>query len=814
MEDYGLAPMSPDRPRLSFPDSLLDDTIPAPYKLERIFNLQNVNALPERQEIRFGKQLTLIYGENGAGKTGYTRPLASAGFARGERQVLPDATRPDKRKDPQADIEISLGGVKQVVRWTSGKRRPELSGFYVFDSDSVVAHLTRSNALSFSPRGLLLLTRLAEVTDLVRERIRTAIDEYDKAQDFHLLFDGESQVRQIVLSLGPMTNLQSLESLAKLSEDEKSLLVGLERKIAELRLLDIPKQIAKRRQEIDDIENLKKALIASRSALSDSAKAEIATLIERVNRAGVEVEKSGVNQFTSDAFIHVGTTEWIEFLASAKVLADAEIGYGRMYPAPGAPCLLCRQPLSADAVVLLERLWEFLRSDAQAGLESAQCACVDRVQELELIKLNYFNDDSNARRLIQGELEIIIPAIEAQIESCSARREAFVEALRSYATCSAPPLIDVDLTDLERLAEIRRRDVQELTTSDVGQRLRAAENSYRELKHRQTLALKLPDIKRYVQGKKWAAQARQYLGSTRAITTKYSELFKELVTDKYVSLFEEMLRRFKKNIRVAIETRGSKGETVRQLVLSSDTFMRPFPVSQVLSDGEKRAVAISDFLAEVALDQNCCGIIFDDPVTSLDDRWNDAIAKCLAEQSKLKQVIVFTHDLAFLYRIKNHAEGLTVEVTSHWIKDEDGHPGFVYQDNSPVCEKDYKSAKMAQELYTKAKTLPPEEQQATLRQAFGALRTSYEALIIFDLFNGVVQRFEERISFGSLAQVRIDQAQVEAIIKRMETLSRHIDAHLHSDRFAPVKPTLDDLLQELNAFEAIRKKQKELKQSN
>jgi hypothetical protein len=181
------------------------------------------------------------------------------------------------------------------------------------------------------------------------------------------------------------------------------------------------------------------------------------------------------------------------------------------------------------------------------------------------------------------------------------------------------------------------------------------------------------------------------------------------------------------------------------------------------------------------------------------------------EQAKTRQVIVFTHDLSFLYRIRVHAEELAVHVTSHWIREEDGNPGFTYMNDSPVCEKDFKSARIAREMYSKAKDMSPANQQSVLQQGFGAVRTSYEALIIFELFNEVVGRFEERISFGRLKDVRVNQELVTRIIKRMEILSQYIDAHLHSDTFTSAKPTSDNLLEEILAFEDIRKKQQELR---
>ncbi len=139
---------------------------------------------------------------------------------------------------------------------------------------------------------------------------------------------------------------------------------------------------------------------------------------------------------------------------------------------------------------------------------------------------------------------------------------------------------------------------------------------------------------------------------------------------------------------------------------------------------------MADFLTEAALDQHSNGIILDDPVTSLDDTWKKTLAECLAELARARQVIIFTHDLAFLYHIKKRAEELQVDAVTHWIREENGQPGFVHHNNSPVCEKDFKSTTAARAFYTKAKDAQPSDQQMFLQQGFGSLRSSYEALII------------------------------------------------------------------------------------
>jgi len=812
IEDAGLAPIPANRPRLSLLENNVAEPELAPCRLDRIFNLSNVNALPGGQEIRFGPQLTLLYGNNGAGKSGYARALGAAGFARGERKVLPNATGVASKKETQADIEVSYVSGKKVITWTEGKRCAELSGLYLFDGDSLTAHLTGSNPLSFTPGGLSLLTRLADLTDLVRERVRILIERHEEPHNFQAFFEGESQVKNQVANLDAQTNLGALGKLGKLTLEEQATSAALEREIAELKLLDISKQVEKRRQEIRDIANLIQAIQKAQTELGESVVAEVADLINKRRACREAVERSGVNQFEFGPFSQIGTDAWRQFLISARALADAEDNRG-VYPGPGDYCLLCRQALSDEAIDLIGRLWAFLKSDAQAQLSRAESACATKASDLVRLNLNYFAADSSARRILDEELRISIPALDAQVESCRERCREMQEALRSNEVRLLPPLINFDLTDLKKLASVRQDEIEKLEKSDTGQRLAKAERTFRELKHRRILGEQLAGITAYVERRGWAVKAQQSLGSTRAITMKYNELFQELVTERYRGLFEDTLKRFRKDIKVTIETRGFKGETVRHVVLNPKSFRAGFSVDQILSEGEKRAVAMADFLTEAALDQHNSGVILDDPVTSLDDEWKRTLAGCLAEPAKTRQVVIFTHDLSFLYRIKERAEELPVDVVTHWIREENGQPGFVYLNNSPVCEKDFKSTTLARDYYSKAKDATPAEQQVFLQQGFGALRTSYEALIIFDIFSEVVARFEERISFGRLKDVRIDSKLVDEIIRRMETLSKYIDAHLHSDAFGSAKPSPVTLLDEINAFESIRRAQKDLKKS-
>src|ERR1035437_5936226 len=56
-----------------------------PASVISISETENVNRIADGQELQFGTDgITLVYGDNGAGKSGYTRVLKKVCFARGD----------------------------------------------------------------------------------------------------------------------------------------------------------------------------------------------------------------------------------------------------------------------------------------------------------------------------------------------------------------------------------------------------------------------------------------------------------------------------------------------------------------------------------------------------------------------------------------------------------------------------------------------------------------------------------------------------------------------------------------------------------
>jgi ATPase subunit of ABC transporter with duplicated ATPase domains len=104
---------------------------------------------------------------------------------------------------------------------------------------------------------------------------------------------------------------------------------------------------------------------------------------------------------------------------------------------------------------------------------------------------------------------------------------------------------------------------------------------------------------------------------------------------------------------------GHQGERPYKVRL---TATEEVSAADVLSEGERTCVALAGFLAELATAGNRSGIVLDDPVCSLDHRYRDQVARRLAREAQSRQVVVMTHDVVFLWELREHCRAIGVAI--------------------------------------------------------------------------------------------------------------------------------------------------------
>ena len=221
------------------------------------------------------------------------------------------------------------------------------------------------------------------------------------------------------------------------------------------------------------------------------------------------------------------------------------------------------------------------------------------------------------------------------------------------------------------------------------------------------------------------------LTHTHSITRKAADLTRTHVSDVLKHNFsQETLRLGLDSVRLA-DAGGGRGNLRHRAQLVGAIQSAQLPA--VLSEGEQTALGLAGFLTEVETDTTGSAVVFDDPVTSLDHVRQERMARRIVELGRGRQVVIFTHDLAFTVDLKRAAEIAAVEVAERWITKVHSDVGRVSNDShwdsrivrQRIDDLDRRLAKVRQAY----KAGNPKVRQSEVRSWYQDLRVVWERAI-------------------------------------------------------------------------------------
>ncbi|MCW5892050.1 MAG: AAA family ATPase [bacterium] len=336
-----------------------------------------------------------------------------------------------------------------------------------------------------------------------------------------------------------------------------------------------------------------------------------------------------------------------------------------------------------------------------------------------------------------------------------------------------------------------------------------------ELEARATLRENLQLVLDEVERQKRLAAYKQCLDDTgtNAITRKGTDLTKRLVTDRLKQSFKGELEQLEFT-HLAVELReagGARGALFHKLVFTNAPGV---PVTNVLSEGESRTLSLAAFLTELSTGAGMSGIIFDDPVSSLDHVWRERIAKRLVKEAKRRQVIVFTHDVLFLRRLLDACPQEDVECQHQYVRRID-QSGF----SSPelpwiamnVKERIGRLRNQWQAADKLFRTGDIDGYESKARELYALLREAWEQGVSEVLLNDVVERCRQSVETQKVRFLHdITEGDCKAVDEGMSACSTWMRGHDHppADGTPFPKPTdLQQRIQDLDEWvQRIRKR--------
>ena len=615
---------------------------------ESLTHVSGVNALCENQIIKFSPDVTILYGLNGSGKSGYFRILNEVCGGNQKKEILTNiyALEAD-RKAISVEIKYLQGKNHKSFKWNNSNRAfPDFYGVKVFDSsylNGLLVSRTPDEAVVY-PLGLHLFSYIAQIMDSFSEKLALLAttergnlpiintdnlsnelkNAFNQKKDLGIAKRNEIKEKYSFSEADDKSLLEKQSTLTKLQQtnyEDKIILLKQTNKIYS----ELAEKIGNAVKNFENYsQNLKRAFNAYKTAKEKNDRALLQSQILK-------------------SLPQSNTEEWKNFIKAGKEysskLNDEEL----------KKCPYCHQNIvSEDALKIIQAYVTFLNDTSAGELDAAA------------VKLK------EVRNTINGyDVSIQIADSIKSIFSDSKTLETKLSALKDYkqSLLSAKCADDVKIFNADFGTETKTlqdticknsEDIKSLNASKTQKEVTIAtlQKEIVALKEKESISKQRNAIDNYfnIQDKINAIENKRYSLNTKGLTTKSNQAQNELLTSALERRLKEELDKLgRKDLKVQLKvSNGSKGKCSTELVLTGNN-----SIKNVFSEGEQKAVGLAVFFAEIQNEN--FPIILDDPTTSLDHRIVAKLANRLLTFNN--QIVVFTHYQLFMNSLNSTGKG-------------------------------------------------------------------------------------------------------------------------------------------------------------
>jgi len=773
-----------------------DESAP-PLTLTRLSDVHGVNALVSGAEIEPHEGLTILYGENGTGKTGYSRVFKALANSRTADTILGNIEA-DTSEDQTAKLEFRLGDAVQTLTWTGERGVSPFTRMSIFDSPAVRTHVDEDLDYVYTPASLVLFNDVTTAIQAVTAQIDAAVRSLGSGGSGLLArFQRGSSIYPLIETLGASTNLADLKSKAKGGEAVDEHLDSLTQAVAALRANATGTQITALKSQ--------QRVLAQAVAVADTLNAfDLAGYNEALAkraRLTADYETFRAQLFAAADLPAEPDDTWNDFIEAGETYRQHLVDVAAH---DADRCLYCRQPLLDPARDLLTRYSTYLEDRISADIRTTDTALagfkrqVTNIQSNELVAFidEHKDADEDAR-----------PAYYAQVEAIDAARSTVATAVGAGqpVITKIDGLVTAPKSTVDTTLTATSRSITDLENQQ--------QNRAKALEDKQTELLELKDAVEL--GKSWSlieAQVNSAKEADRLRTLKrplpslgrsVTELAKtasdQMINQSFDALFLEECEALR-TPPMKLQFVGREGKAQRRKVMSGKH--KP---SKVLSEGEQKVLALADFLAEARLAGITAPVIFDDPVSSLDHRRINEVAQRIARLAGDNQVIVFTHDILFTTTLLSLFEKSKRCVYFH-VTDEGGK-GKITRATGPRIDSLSAIKGRINKAIQSARSQDGEAREALVHQGYSHLRSWCEVFVEDEVLKGVTRRYQANVQMTTLANIKLDTLGdiIPKVIEVFEAACRYIDGHSQPLVTLSVSPTLAGLEQHWAQLQELKK---------
>lgn len=761
-------------------------------------DIVGVNALAQDARLDFSPEgVTVIYGLNGAGKSGFMRIFKQLSGNPYEEPIQPNVFRKAEAVQPSCSFRVCVNDEEQSTTCvlTGKANRTVLEGCDVFDTRISNAYINTSNNPSYQPFVFTVLSELSKVADRVSQKIRDTISSIKPLEiqfPSQLSFGEESAWVQ---SLSESTVIPAVFSTWT---DEQ------EKRLAEIPTLLDAENVTQRlkllRTQMKALSPIFDDLSAARSVFLSG---RIKTTYEQYTAAKAKLaaaEKLFADSADDLDRISISSQDWKELWSIARRYYEALVykdGYEH-FGEEGSICPLCHQTITGATATRCQSVNEYINGSCSEDYKRALSA----LQGIRTSIVSRTYNSEHAKQALSGiltddELETII-----QLYQAFSGLESESDPEKAYALiCAIDPETAVSM--LDKKAKPLTEEITKLETAIKDEKRVELRHELNRLQCHKWIYDSMAAIQATVDAAKRKKKLSDALSLTQTnkITLETNRLAEALISAAYIERFTAELNRLAPSIKVKLEKAASrKGNSPYRVILDSAISLT-CKTEDVLSEGEQRIVALAAFFADAMGRNESTPLIIDDPISSLDLNYETAATQRIVEIARERQVIVFTHRISMLTGIEEACQRLSVQHSENYIRSTargKGVPDFV-----DVYRGDVKKHLTGiQQRILAIKKLDPDssEYKDAVGKQCQQFRICVERSVEDILLQGMVHRFERRImTNGKLTKLtRITDADCAFVDSMMTKYS--FTEHSQPSDSPPIEIDIDDLNKDIGDY--------------
>lgn len=773
-------------------------TTPNTLILESISEVAEIDNLAPRNPLIFGaNNLIVIYGNNGSGKSGYTRILKKATGKAYSVELKHDMFKPiPSATDRRCKIKYQLNGESYSNTWIANSPAIDhLSGVDIFDADNAKLYLTKEKEVTYTPPLILIFEELVSVCRRIEEKL-----EHEKqllVSSLPILDNRyiNTEVGKLYNGLKSTHTAESLSSILIFTEADEIAIKQLQERLQTEDPLVKARKIRKEKGYINQIvEQLKSAY---NSINSESCKVFLELKNEAILKRKIATEAIKQNDNLSK-LQGVGSDTWKALWEAARNYSTTEAYKEESFPKINeAKCVLCHQDLDLDATKRMESFENFVKSAIETDAKNAEFALKRVIEQLAKKP----TEESLEQLLDYSGLDIMIwkSKLEEVWNEIIAKNKELIESENTTVIGLEASSI---VLELEALSSNLENEAVVFDTDSKGFDRVKAQKELLELEAKQWTTSQNTSILAEIQRLQDINNLDTWksLTQSRGISRKASEFSESIITDEYIERFNrELILLGANRIKVKIEKTGARAGIVKHQIKLRDSITEA-PIIDILSEGEQRIISLAAFLSDVTSKTESTPFIFDDPISSLDQDFEEKTIDRLIQLSENRQVIIFTHRLSFLGIINDRASTLEqIHIRKEpWGSGEVGEiPLFGKKPEKALHNLMHNRLAIASKVYTENGT---EDYYPLAKAICSDFRILLERVVELYFLADVVQRHRRAINtmgkIGNLVKITKDDC---ALIDTYMT-KYSVYEHSQSSELPSNIPEPNELGQDINAI--------------